>query len=288
MNKFFRFVKIEHTLFSLPVVFSGTFLALNGRSLTFREFWWIALATFAARSAGFGFNRILDGEIDAKNERTKGREIPSGQISRVQAWVFTWANAALFVFCASRLSALCAALSVLPLTMFFVYPFLKRKTVWCHLGLGLAWGVAPMGGWLAVSPQIFPFSQMMPGFLLSGFCVFWVAGFDIVYALLDEKFDRENGVFSMPGLLGAANALRLARIFHFISILFLGTLVQSHLKGPVSFMFLGISGALLSVSHFRVENEPLSPPVIDFAFFKVNAALAFVIFLMVFISGGQI
>ncbi len=279
--KYLKFIKIEHTLFSLPVVFSGTLLAIGTKDILWTQILWIVFAVMGARAAGFGFNRILDAKIDAKNARTQAREIPSGKISVSAAWIFTWSSAALFAFSAYQLSALCFWLSLIPIALFLIYPLLKRGTLWCHLWLGLSWGTAPLGGWLAVSPRILPFSQMAPALLLSGFCVFWVAGFDIIYALLDEKFDREHGVYSMPARLGQANALRAARLFHFISILFLGTLVQQVLNSPLSFMFLGLSGALLLISHFRVENEPLSPPVIDFAFFKVNAALAFVVFLMV-------
>lgn len=278
---FLRFVKIEHTLFSLPVVLAGTFLALGGRSLTLREFVWISLAALGCRAAGFGFNRILDRKHDAENPRTRGREIPSGRISVKEAWAFTAISSALFVFSACQLSDLCFKLSFIPLVLFFIYPFLKRKTMGCHLGLGLAWGLAPLGGWLAVSPRLLPLRDMLPAFLLSGFCVFWVAGFDIIYALLDEDFDREHGIFSMPAALGAADALRVARLFHFASIFFLGMLVHLELHHPLSFALLGLAGGLLAASHFRVENEPLSAPVINFAFFKVNAALSFLIFFMV-------
>ena len=233
MLKYLKFVKIEHTLFSLPVVFSGTLLALSGRMLTLREFFWIFLAVTGARSAGFGFNRILDKAIDAQNPRTAGREIPSGKISLREGWIFVAVSAILFIFSAARLSQTCFYLSFIPLLMFFIYPFLKRKTDLCHLGLGLAWGIAPLGGWLAVSPQILPFSRIMPALLLSGFCVFWVAGFDVIYALLDEDFDRNHGVHSMPAALGSKDALSVARILHFISIMFLGTLVQVYLNHPL-------------------------------------------------------
>lgn len=282
--KFIKFIKIEHTMFSLPVVFSGTLLALQGRSLGLAEFFWIILAVLGARSTGFGLNRILDREIDSKNPRTANREIPSGKISLKEAWIFTGLSALLFTASAGILSRTCLALSFIPMILFWAYPFLKRHTIFCHLGLGLAWGTAPLGGWLAVSPQIFPISRLLPALLLSGFCVFWVAGFDIIYALLDETFDRQNGIYSMPSVLGSGDALRVSRIFHFVSLLFLGTLVQIFLHQPITFGFLFMAGIVLAVAHWRVIHEPLSPPVIDFAFFKMNAALAFVVFLMIWIK----
>ena len=283
--KYLKFVKIEHTLFSLPVVFSGTFLALSGKPLSLREFFWIFLAVSGARSVGFGLNRILDRDIDAKNPRTASREIPSGKISEKEAWVFTALSALIFMISSGQLSQTCFALSFIPLLFFALCPFLKRKTLFCHLGLGLAWGIAPLGGWLAVSPEIFPFLRLLPVLLLSGFCVFWVAGFDIIYALLDEDFDRKNGIYSMPAVLGARDALSAARIFHFVSLMFLGTLVQIFLYHPLSFGFLLLAAVLLVISHWKVSTEPLTPPVIDFAFFKMNAALAFVVFFMIWIKG---
>lgn len=278
--KYLKFVKIEHTLFSLPVVFAGSFLALGGKAPSMIQAFWIILATLSGRAAGFGFNRVLDWELDAKNPRTQGREIPAGKISVKGAWVFTLASCGFFILSSLQLSVLCFYLSFIPLALFFIYPFLKRKTMWCHLGLGLAWGLAPLGGWLAVSPEIFPLSRLLPALLLSGFCAFWVAGFDVIYALLDEKFDRENGIFSLPAALGVTDALRVARLFHFVSLMFLGSMIEISSGRPLPLLLLALSGGLLALSHFRVENEPLSPPLVDFAFFKVNAALSFLVFFM--------
>ncbi len=278
-----NFVKIEHTLFSLPIVFSGAFLAegLRGDKISAAKFIWIFAAVLGARSAGFAMNRIIDCDLDAKNPRTKDREMPSGAISPAAAWTFTACSAGLFILAASQLSKTCLMLAPIPLVFFFIYPYLKRYTMWAHLGLGTAWGIAPLGGWLAVNPQIAPFRTMMPAILLALFCIFWVAGFDVIYALLDEKSDRENHIFSMPAILGEKNALRVSEIAHTAAVLFLGTLVQVYLNHPLSFGLLTVAGALLIVSHWRVQFHPLTPPNIDFAFFKVNAALGFVVLLLV-------
>ena len=283
--KYLRFVKIEHTLFSLPIVFSGTFLALSlgqiSSSIPWTQILWILLAVLGARSAGFGMNRIIDKDWDAMNPRTKDREIPSQKISVRSAWIFVFVFSLLLLCAAGQLSKTCLYLSPIPLVLFLIYPFLKRKTIWSHLGLGVAWGIAPVGGWLAVSPEMSPLSDLKPVILLALFCVFWVAGFDIVYALLDEDFDRQNGLYSMPAVMGRKNALRVSRIFHFIAILFLGTLVEVYLKHPFSYLFLAVAGMLLILSHWNVATKPLTPSVIDFAFFKVNAVLGFIIFLLV-------
>jgi 4-hydroxybenzoate polyprenyltransferase len=282
MKPFLRFVKIEHTLFSLPIVFSGSFLALSqtGARLSWAAAGWILLAVLGARTAGFGLNRIVDRSIDARNPRTKEREIPAGKISLPAAWAFIAASSALFLFAAAQLSRICLLLAPIPLVLFAIYPFLKRFTLWAHLGLGIAWGIAPLGGWLAVAPDLRPFSGLIPALLLAAFCVCWVAGFDIVYALLDENFDREAGLHSMPARLGKTDALRVSEVLHGFGFLALGTLVQVYLNGPLSFAFLAAAGALLAVSHWKVLVNPATPSVIDFAFFKVNAALGFIVFFM--------
>lgn len=284
MRNFIRFVKIEHSLFSLPVVFAGSFLAVsNGgaESMTPSRFFWILIAVLGARSAGFGLNRIADRAIDGENPRTRDREIPSGKISPAQAWAFVLVSSAVFMGAAGMLSKTCLALSPIPLVLFAIYPFLKRFTLWSHLGLGLAWGIAPLGGWLALRPAILPVREMAPAILLSLFCVFWIAGFDVIYALLDEEFDRRSGLHSMPAVMGAKNAIRASEVLHAISFMLLGTLVQLYLNQTLPFVLLGVAGLLLIVSHWRIAVEPLTPPLIDFAFFKVNAALGFVIFFIV-------
>jgi len=285
VKHFFNFIKIEHTLFSLPIVFSGTFLALIGQgaenSITFKQFFWILIAVLTARSVGFGLNRIIDKDIDKENPRTKMREIPSGLIPLKFACIFVIVSSILFMFSAKMLSNLCLILAPIPLILFLIYPFLKRWTLFSHLGLGIAWGIAPLGGWLAVSPQLHPIIHLAPALLLSGFCIFWVAGFDVLYALLDEAFDREKGLRSMPAVLGLKNALEISEIAHFIAFLFLGTLVQLYLPHKVSFILLGAVGLLFILSHWKVQFQGLSPSTIDFAFFKVNAALGFVVFLLI-------
>ncbi|MBI4217482.1 MAG: 4-hydroxybenzoate octaprenyltransferase, partial [Elusimicrobia bacterium] len=236
------FVKIEHTLFSLPIVFAGTGMAFAfsqpPMEYSWGIFFWIFLAVLGARSYGFGVNRWLDSAIDSQNPRTKDREIPSGKISLRSAKIFVLSAAAIFLFSAYRLSPLCFFLAPIPLILFTIYPFLKRVTIFSHLGLGLAWGVAPIGGWVAVRPHLFPLSEILPVLLLSLFCIFWVAGFDIVYALLDEDFDRQAGLFSLPAVLGRTDALRVSELFHLIAFLTLGTLTQIYLRDSLSFLLL--------------------------------------------------
>ena len=283
--RYLKFVKVEHTLFSLPIVFSGAFLAKHvygeSVSFSFSLIFWIILAVLGARSFGFAMNRIIDKEIDAKNPRTKNREIPSGQISVSAALVFALISAVLFLFAAAQIDPLCFMLAPIPLGLFILYPFLKRWTLLAHLGLGIAWGTAPLGGWIAVRPQIVSLIELQPILILTLFSIFWVAGFDILYALLDEEFDRENGHYSMPALLGKRDALRMSELFHLVAFLALGTLVQAYFGTPISFLLLASIGVLLILSHWKILVNELTPQVIDFAFFKVNAAVGFLVFLIV-------
>lgn len=282
--KYFRFIKIEHTLFSLPIVFSGTMLATHFSSskpnITFLHVVWIFFAILGARSFGFGINRILDSDLDKQNPRTKNREIPSGQISLTEAWVFVLISALVFLFSASQLSKTALCLTTIPLVLFTLYPLLKRWTALCHLGLGIAWGIAPIGGWIAVDPKILPLSDLRPVLLLSIFCIFWVAGFDMIYALLDEEFDRANGIYSIPAKIGKKNALRISELFHFFSFIILGGLVNSYFNQIYSYLLFGSAGLLFLISHWKVHFNVLTPSVINFAFFKANAAIGFIIFFL--------
>jgi len=287
LKKYIKFIKIEHTLFSLPIVFAGVFLASSLERaiepIPLATYFWILIAVFGARSAGFAMNRLIDKNSDRLNPRTKDREIPSGLISENSARIFILICCLLFIFSAGQIAPHCLYLSPIPLIFFFVYPFLKRFTVWAHLGLGIAWGIAPIGGWLAVMPTESWYNGLGPIILLSIFSIFWVAGFDIIYALLDESHDREIGVYSMPALLGTKNALRVSRIFHLAGFMSLTLLSANHLSLPFSRYFLALAGGLLVWSQIRVMESPKDPVIINFAFFKVNAVLGFVIFLMVLI-----
>ena len=237
------------------------------------------VAAAAARAAGFGFNRIIDAEIDAQNPRTAPREIPAGLLSKKQGWWFSAICCAIFFVAAAAISPLCFYLSPLPILLFYGYPYLKRVTLWTHLGLGIAWGIAPLGGWLAARPLwIGPFT---PALLLAGFSIFWVAGFDILYALLDEEFDRGRNLHSMPAKLGKFDALRAAQIFHAFGILFLALLVTHYFPNARAYLLLGAIAILLGISHYKVQAPVLTPKIIDFAFFKVNAAIGFLVLFLV-------
>ena len=260
-----RFVKIEHTLFSFPILLSGALLARGELSL--RTLLLILAAGTGARTAALGLNRILDREIDRQNPRTEKRELPSGAMSATEAWAVTGAGVALFLAVAYGISPRCLLLAPIPLAIFLMYPLLKRFTMWAHLGVGAALAMGPLGAWYAVQLDFGDFGSAL---LLSFFTLFWVAGFDIIYATLDQDFDRSKGLHSLPSRLGKDRALRVSAAFHAAAFLLLGILYLRALEGPLAALFLGLIGALLAAEHTLATD-------VDLAFFKINAVVGFAV-----------
>ncbi|MCI0405119.1 MAG: putative 4-hydroxybenzoate polyprenyltransferase, partial [candidate division Zixibacteria bacterium] len=203
MLKYARLVKIEHTLFSLPMVYAGAFLA-KGFSVTLLEYLLILLAAAGARSTAFALNRIIDARIDALNPRTATRELPAGRIKAAEALGFAVVSALVYVIAAAMLNRWCLILAPIPLAIFVIYPYMKRFTPLAHFGLGAASACAPLGGWMAVSGT---FAGSGPSILLGLFSFFWVSGFDIIYAVGDEEFDRKQNLHSLVVSLGKTKAL---------------------------------------------------------------------------------
>lgn len=260
-----RFVKIEHTLFSFPLLLSGAFLARG--DVSFRTLLLILAAGTGARTAALGLNRILDRRIDRENPRTLDRELPSGAMSLREAWAVTGAGIALFLGSAYAISPRCLQLAPIPLAIFLLYPLLKRFTMWAHLGVGAALAMGPLGAWYAVQLDFQDFGSAL---LLCLFTLFWVAGFDIIYATLDQDFDRSRGLHSLPSRLGREPALRVSAAFHAAAFLLLLLLYWKALEGPLAAGLLVLIGVLLVLEHRRASD-------IDLAFFKINAALGFVV-----------
>jgi 4-hydroxybenzoate polyprenyltransferase len=260
-----RFVKIEHTLFSFPILLSGALLAQG--ALSWRTLLLILAAGTGARTGALGLNRILDRHIDRENPRTGSRELPSGAMSTTEAWLVTGAGVALFLGSAWAISPRCLWLAPIPLAIFLIYPLLKRFTMWAHLGVGAALAMGPLGAWYAVQLDFRDFGNAL---LLCLFTLFWVAGFDIIYATLDQEFDRSRGLHSLPSRLGRERALRVSAAFHATAFSLLGILYLRALEGPIAALFLALIGALLVAEHRRATD-------VDLAFFKINAVLGFVV-----------
>ena len=262
------FVKLEHTVFSLPLIFAGALLHARGRWPGWRLSLLIVSAAAGARVMAMGLNRLIDMEIDARNPRTKGRELPRGAMAHWEAGAIVLLAAALYGAVAGFLSPICMWLSPVPVALFVVYPYLKRFTAFAHLGLGLVWSMAPLGGWLAASGSLAAFGDI--GWLWL-FSVLWVAGFDIIYATMDEPFDREAGLHSLPARIGKRPALRIAAILHAAAFLSLCALWRSQLHSPFALAWLLSIGALFIWQHAVAERRP------EFAFFQLNGVLGFLV-----------
>ena len=266
-----KMIKFSHTVFALPFALSAVVLAWQTHEPSARELLYILAAMVGARSAAMGFNRIVDADIDRINPRTAIREIPAGILSAKEALLFVGISCLVFVGACAMLSPLCFWLSFPVLFVLFLYSYTKRFTPYCHLVLGFAISLAPLGAWVAVTGTL----NWGIVFLAAGLW-FYIAGFDILYACQDIDFDREQGLFSLPVLLGAPRAMQVSSLFHLI---FLGFLLAMYLRfdmHPVFLGFLAVIAVLLFLEHRLVRPDDLSR--IDVAFFHVNSAVSVILF----------
>ena len=262
-----RMVKFSHSIFALPFALSGAALAAREHGITGRQLVWIVVAMVCARNASMGFNRLADHRIDARNPRTAERALPAGALTRAAVWSVTLLLAALFVFASFRLAPLCGWLSPLALAIVFGYSYSKRFTWASHLLLGLALSIAPVGGWLAVAGSFSPVA-----WLLGAAVLFWVAGFDVIYACQDVDFDRRERLRSIPARFGVAGALRVARLLHVAALATLGAVGVLAGLHPVYWLGFAIIVALLAWEHSLVRPGDLSK--LDMAFFNMNGIIA--------------
>jgi 4-hydroxybenzoate polyprenyltransferase len=267
------FVKIEHTLFSLPLFYAGALLAERGWP-SLRVTFLILLAGAGARVVALVLNRVIDRHIDARNPRTVDRHVSSGTMKLAEATLVGVCGLVIYLVAAWQISDLCLKLSWVPLLGFTIYPFFKRFTKWAHVGLGVVWSLIPIAGFLAMGWSRDGFVSVC---VLAVFSIFWLAGFDIIYATLDEEFDREAKLFSLPACWGADRALRAAGTFHLLAFLSLVTLYAIWFSGPVTVLLLFATGGLLYVEYSLSHH-------VDLAFFKINSVIGFVVLLFV-ISG---
>ncbi|MBI4466106.1 MAG: UbiA family prenyltransferase [Acidobacteria bacterium] len=273
-----RMIKFEHAVFALPFALLGALLAARpagggaGGWPTAHQIFWIVVAMVGGRSAAMAFNRIADLRYDARNPRTANRELPTGKLSLGFAWTFTLVSAAVLVLAAGQLNPLALKLSPLVLAILFLYSFTKRFTLLTHWVLGLCLGMAPAGAWIAVRGRLD--WEILP---LSLAVLFWVAGFDIIYACQDVDFDRQVGLFSLPRRIGIAGALWVSRLLH---VTMLGLLVWlAHLAGlgAVAYGGLAVVAGLLAYEHSLVKPHDLSQ--VNAAFFTVNGYISVLLLL---------
>ncbi len=268
-----NFVKVAHTVFSLPFAFVGVAAAARVHSVSIRTVLLVIAAFGAARFAAMGFNRIADRRLDAANPRTAGRELPAGRMSLAEAWVLVVAMAALFVLAAALLNPLCFALSPVALAWVTVYSYSKRFTALSHLWLGLGMAISPVGGYLAVTGAwSTPWWLVL---LLALIVACWGGGFDVLYSLQDERFDRAHGLRSAAVALGARRAIAAARWLHVAAaaaILWFGIAA-----GFGAWYFAGAAAALgLLVWEHRLV-RPGDYSRLDAAFFSMNGIISAVV-----------
>lgn len=284
MKNYLSLIKFSHTVFALPFALLGFFLATlhSGEGLSLRLFVLVLLCMVFARSAAMAFNRYLDRDVDERNPRTRMREIPAGVISPRAALSFVVLSSALFVLTTWFINPLCFALSPVALAVILGYSYTKRFTFLCHFVLGLGLSLAPIGAWLAVTGSF----HLLP-LIYSAAVLLWVSGFDIIYALQDEEFDRSLQLRSIPVAMGKAGALRLSSILHLLCALcILGGAYLLSASVP-AFSWLHWAGAavflsLLFYQHTLVKPNDLSK--VNLAFFTTNGIAGVVFGILVIID----
>jgi len=281
IKKYLSLVTFAHTVFAMPFAFIGFSLGLRAANFETYKPWWellilVLLCMVFARSAAMAFNRWLDADFDAINPRTAVREIPAGIISKRNAMIFVVGSCIAFVATTYFINALCLVLAPVALFVILFYSYTKRFTSLCHLVLGLGLSLSPIGAYIAVTGK---FAVVPVLFSLS--VLFWVSGFDIIYALQDEEFDKVNQLRSIPSMLGANKALRVSEFLHVLS---LASIIGAGVLGKFSWFYwagAAIFGYFLFYQHTLVKPKDLSR--VNRAFFTSNgiASVIFSLFVLI-------
>src|SRR5829696_992478 len=268
-------IKWEHTVFALPFAYAGMLAAPV--PFSFSHLFWITVAMIGAPTAGMTLNRIIDAKMDAINPRTANRAIPKGLVGLREAWVFTGAAVALLVLATLFLAPITRVLWPLVVLGFVIYPYTKRFTWLCHLALGVANGLAPGAAWVAVTGDV----SWTPALIWAG-AALWVAGFDVVYALLDRDFDLENEINSLPVRFGIGSALVVSRAWHALSVAFLVAFGAAASLGAVYYLGVVVVAWLLFYEQSLVRKDDLSK--LNMAFFTMNGVISLVFFACVLVD----
>jgi 4-hydroxybenzoate polyprenyltransferase len=266
-------IKWEHSIFMLPFALCGAMLAANGLPSA-HALAWIIVAMVTARSAAMAFNRLADASLDAANPRTQARALPAGTLTPSFVITFVLVSCVLFVFAASQLNRLSFILSPFALAIVLLYSYTKRFTRWSHLVLGFAMGIAPSAAWIAVRGALDP--RIL---LLTAAVTFWGGGFDVLYACQDYEFDQRAGLHSIPRYCGIGKSLWIARLFHFVMILLLVSVVAAFGLGKLAITGVVAVALLLTYEHSLVSAHDLSK--LNAAFFTTNGVISVVFFFFV-------
>lgn len=273
---FLDMIKFPHTIFALPFALTSAFIASGGMP-EFRKFLWIIIAMVSARTGAMSFNRLVDMHIDAKNPRTKDRPLPKGLISKSAVTFYTIISFILLIFSAYMLNELCFYLSPIAIIILTGYSLTKRFTHYSHIVLGLALAGAPLGAWIAIKGLV----ELLP-VILSLAVLFWVAGFDVLYALQDYEFDKKEGLHSIPVKFGIKNSILISRIFHILMVILLAYIYFLGNFGFVYITGLVVISALLIYEHSLVKENDLTK--LDIAFFNMNGYISVLFFIFTVID----
>lgn len=276
-----RMIKIEHSIFALPYAWAGAFLAAKGLPPT-SSLIFLTIAMVAARSFAMAFNRLVDLPFDRANPRTRNRPLVTGEISVRQTYFFCLAAALIFIAACAAINTLCLILALPALAFAAVYSLLKRVTPLCHFWLGATLGLAPLAGWISVSPTSLPVAPLLLFFAVT----FWVAAFDIYYAFQDTDFDRAFDLHSAPANYGPKASLLMAAFAHSLTVIFL---ILTGIAAGLSIYWYAVCaciGALLLLEHRlmrpKLNNDPLAH--INTAFFTLNGIISPAVFLGVILG----
>lgn len=273
--RYANFVKLPHTVFALPFALLGMVVASYETPVTWPIVILVVIGFTAARFVAMGFNRIADRRIDARNPRTRGRELPSRRLTLGQAWAAVLGAMVVFLFAAWLLNPLCAALAPVALIWVATYSYTKRFTSMSHLWLGTALAIAPVGGYVAVTGAWSDPPWLLLVIALAVAC--WVAGFDIFYALQDEAFDRGEGLHSLVVRLGKEWAIIVAKVLHGAAIAALMLFGKAAGLGLPYFVAVALAVAVIAWEHRLVQPRDLSK--LNAAFFTANGIVSIVVFL---------
>ena len=287
VQRYASLVKFAHTIFALPFALVGFLLGLKEPGA---HFTWVLLIQILgcmvfARSAAMGFNRWADREIDARNPRTEGRDIPAGRMSPRHALFFSLVKVALFVAVAWTINPLCGGLSFVALVFLLGYSYLKRFTWLCHFGVGAALGIAPAGAFIAVTGHL-----TLPVVLLTLMVFFWSSGFDILYALADEEIDRAQGLHSIPQCFGRKRAMGIARAVHVPEFALVPWfLVAAGRANPAVCLtdVWGIAAGVFFLAMLVYQHAIISPKDLrrlDAAFFTANGVASLAFCVLIYLS----
>ena len=276
IKNYLGLVRFSHTIFALPFALASMLVAANGLP-EWRIVFWILACMVSARTAAMTFNRIVDRNIDAQNPRTQNRHLPSGAVQLSEAIGLLTFSTLLFLFSAWKLNFLAFVLSPVALVIICGYSLFKRFSALSHFILGLSLGIAPIGAWIGVTGQI-----SLSSILLAFGVLLWVAGFDVIYALMDEEFDRKTGLHSLVVKFGKIKALKIAFGLHVLCVIFIASFGVFSGLGWIFYSGIALFAGLIVYEHYIIRPDDIAR--INMAFFNVNGAISIGVFLFTLVD----